>query len=275
MLYKTISSKTIIQRVMSRFGIKENIELDAMEWIGDAIGLIGTHVGYLNKVEAVDVDFHKIPHPCDFYQLNFILFNGRKLVHGRKGTPSHKGHSSDDPIVIELVKTIFAGQGLAQAIEEGVDCCDYNKLEDLTNQQYLWRHRVEDLVNTIDRSPNYCEGDEWYTDGLKDCFDTSIECGTVYISYKAYPVDAQGFPLIIDEVKYKLALDWYVVRCLMERGFRHPTLSYEVVDFKTNKAITAASNEHLKMTYEEMEEFISSWTYMLNSRRDNITYYSN
>lgn len=278
MLHKTVSARAVIQQVISRFGIKgEGIEYDALEWIGAGIGLIGTHVNFVNLIDEVEVNFHKIVIPERMYQLNFIVYNGQKLRHGigQASHFSHQENSTDDPLVVDLIKTIFVKNELATIIE-GIDpCCDDLLTEDLMNKQTNVNNKIEHLVDFIDQSSS-CSGSHWYSDSESDCYNTSIENGTVYISYKAYPVDKDGIPLIIDEVKYRLALEWYVVRCLMERGFRHPTLDYSTVDFKTNRAILSAQNEHLKMTYEEADNFAENWTNMLFQRDpDNRNYFSN
>lgn len=279
MLYKYISAKAIIQQVMSRFGVTDgNLAYDALDWIGAAIGLIGTHANYVNVITELEVDFHKIPYPENFYQLNFIVYNGRKLRYGVKPTynnPHSSGYTStDDPLVDDLIKSVFVKRELVQVIEDA-DCCDQKTLEDLDSKQQLLDKRIGDLMIAINSSNCY-NTDEWFTNNPGgDCFDTSLECGTVYMSYKSYPVDSEGFPLIIDEVKYKLALEWYVMRCLIERGYKHPTLDYSSVDIKTNKHIAQAINEHLKMSYEDMDNFVANWTNMTFQIRQNNDYYSN
>lgn len=275
MLYKTISSKAIIQQVMSRFGINENIEMNAVEWIGYAMGLIGTHAGYVDLIEPVEVDFFKIPQPERLYSLNYILYNGKKLLHGRRPTlRSVQAYQGDDPLVLNLIESIFAKGQLDEAIENN-DCCDEAMTEDFCNREDLLNNRIANLIKFVDSSPCY-HGDQWYTDGLNGCYDTSIEEGTVYVCYKAYPIDAEGYPLVVDEVKYKLALEWYIVRCLMESGYENPNLSYADVHRLTNKAIEVAANEHRKLTTEQANDFVSKWTNTyFRLRPDNTNYYSN
>ena len=131
-------------------------------------------------------------------------------------------------------------------------------------------------MSFVESSPN-CSQEYWYSNNVSgNCFDTNIESGTVYISYKAYPLDKEGYPLILDEVKYRLALEWYIFRCICERGYRHPVIDYGMADQKFNIALQQARNEHLKMTYEEVEDFTYNWTNMLRERDSgNRNYYSN
>lgn len=279
MLYKYVSAKVIIQQVMSRFGVTDgNLTYDALDWIGSGIGLIGTHANFVNTIEPVEIDFHKIPYPENFYQLNFIVYNGRKLNYGVKPTYSNS-HSSgytstDDPLVLELIKSVFAKRELVKVIDDA-ECCDQNTLDDLSSKDQLLNTKIVSLMDFVGRANCY-HGDEWFSNNPSgDCFDTSVECGTAYISYKAYPVDKEGFPMIIDEVKYKLALEWYVMRCLMENGYKHPVFDYPTVNLQTETYIARAINEHLKPTYEEMDNFTEFWTNMIFRLRQNHDYYSN
>lgn len=279
MLYKYVSAKVIIQQVMSRFGVTDgNLTYDALDWIGAGIGLIGTHANYVNTICPLEVDYYKIPYPDNFYQLNFITYNGRKLRYGVKPTfdnPHSSGRTStDDPLVDDLIKSVFARRGLIETIDSA-ECCDVKTLQDLESKQQILDTRISSLIDFVGRSQCFHD-DEWYTNNPSgDCFDTSIECGTVYMSYKSYPVDKEGYPLIIDEVKYKLALEWYVMRCLIENGYKHPTLDYNSVDIKTRTHLAQATNEHLKMSYEEMDNFVANWTNMTFQIRQNNDYYSN
>ena len=286
MLNKTISAKAIIGEVMRRFGVTDsNITYNAYEWIGYAIGLIGTHVNFVNEITDVEVDFHKIPIPPNFYQLNFIAYNGRKLKHGKK--PSFSGReygTADDPLVIELIQSLKYKCDLTNFIEDNSGFCDTDYIQefgetgctqnDFESRTALINNKISSLIQFVNTSPKYCS-DEWYSDG-GECYNTSIKEGTVYISYKAYPLDSEGFPLVLDEVKYKLALEWYVMRCLIESGYKHPSLDYQTIDFKTNQAIAQAKNEHLKMSYEQVENFTANWTNALfQVRQNNLNYYSN
>jgi hypothetical protein len=279
MLYKYVSAKVIIQQIMSRFGVIDgNLTYDALDWIGRGIGLIGTHANYVNVITPLEVDFHKIPYPDNFYQLNFIVYNGRKLRYGVKPTyfdPHSSGYgTTDDPLVLDLIQSVFAKRELVEVIDNA-ECCDEKTLDDLNSKQQLLDTRIASLIDFVGTNQCY-HGDEWFTNNPGgDCFDTSLECGTVYMSYKAYPVDKEGFPLIIDEAKYLEALEWYVMRCLIENGYKHPTLDYNSVDVKTRIALSRATNEHLKMSYEEYDNFIANWTNMTFQLRPNNDYYSN
>lgn len=275
MLYKTISSKTVIQRVMSRFALKDaNLTYDAIEWIGSCIGLIGTHVGYQNRIEEVEVDFHKIHLPENFYQLNFVTYNGKKLKDGKISPFRQQTYTNvDNPLVVELVQALAIKHDLIESIEN-TDCCDNEQGEDLMIKQGFLNKRIAGLYDAVKDSPQYCD-EHWYTDG-ENCYDTSIEEGCVYICYKAYPLDGEGFPLIVDEEKYLQALEWYVLRCWMEQGNRHKVMDYAYVSVKSDQWIAKAKNEHLKMSYEQMDQFTSNWTNMLYQlRENNPNYYSN
>lgn len=52
------------------------------------------------------------------------------------------------------------------------------------------------------------------------------EC-TIIVSYKAIPVDKDGFPMVPKEVSVTTALFWYIVKQLMMGGYIHPVITWE------------------------------------------------
>jgi hypothetical protein len=42
------------------------------------------------------------------------------------------------------------------------------------------------------------------------CIFTSFDCGNLVVAYRAIPVDEEGYPLILDNEKYKNALELYI-----------------------------------------------------------------
>ena len=81
--------------------------------------------------------------------------------------------------------------------------------------------------------------------------------------YKAFPVDSDGFPYVIDEIKYREALEWNILLNLSNRGQRFTNFDHQYIDMKASMAILKASNEHKKMTYEEMQSFNEKWTSLI------------
>lgn len=263
MLYNQISANAIIGRALSSFNISDaNIKYNALEWIGDCIELIGYHVGFVNKLEKVEVNFHKIPKPCDLFLLNFIVYNGAKLLHGRKPNLTRIRYGLD-PLAEELVRLVDQKDILDTVVEDyNEDTCstEIKEIQNLEEQRLIVK--INALYDFVKRSDTYCFNDEYYLDGV-NCFDTSIEKGFVYLGYKAFPLDEEGIPLVVDEVKYKNALEYYIMKKLTEGGYKHTVLSPEYIISESNKKIAQARNEHLKMSYAQMDNFVSKWTNML------------
>lgn len=278
-LYKTISAKAIIGGAMSDFGIADsNLHLDAMEWIGDGIADIGYHIGFINKVEKVEVKNHSFDIPCDMVQLNYIVYKGRKLrkgmVHGYKSGSYSRG--GDDPLFTELVQLVKARENslcFAEGIgEDSPDNCDCEPILDETELERT-NVKIKALMEGFNQRPN--NSCQEYFIKQDECYKTSIEEGELYIHYKAYPVTKDGYPLVIDEVKYKRALKFTIMWYLTMRGYRHPVLTFTMLEELKERAIARARNEHSKQTYEDMERFMNSWSNLLFSIGKSSNFYSN
>lgn len=278
-LYKTISSKAIIGSVISRFGIKDaNIHMNGLEWIGEAIAEIGYGVGLRDKVEVLEIDNYNVQKPCDFVKLNFLLYNGEKLLKGMRNSIIENRHykGADDPLFTELIQLI---QGRNQSLcyadivgEDHPDNCSCTVLDetilDRTNV------KIKALVEGLSRKPyNSCGN---YYINKDECYQVSIESGEIFMHYEAVPTDKEGYPLVIDEPKYKKALEWVLMESLVFGGYKHPLLNNwrEITEMK-ELYIARARNEHLKNTYEDMDEFVSVWTNMLFSIGKSSNWYSN
>lgn len=279
-LHKTISAKAVIGSVLSRFGVKDaNIHMEALEWIGEGIAEIGYGVGLVNKVEAIEINNHNVLKPCDFFQLNFMIYNGEKLLEGMKPSRvSNKRYKGgDDPLFTELVQLINGRNKslcFANAVgEDSSDNCDCNPVLDETVLERT-NVKIKALIEGLARK-NYNSCDEYYIN-KEDCYQVSIEEGTLYMHYKGYPTDKDGYPLVIDEPKYRKALEWLIMENLTFSGYKHPILNNwkDITDMK-ELYIARARNNHLKNTYEQMDEFVDKWTNLLFSISKSSNWYSN
>ena len=75
MIYNYTSSKEIIAKVFRDFGVTENDLInDAIEWIGEALELIGTAKQTVPKVRIIQAQNFRVPLPKDLYILDTIRY---------------------------------------------------------------------------------------------------------------------------------------------------------------------------------------------------------
>lgn len=81
MIYKTISSKTVVARLLRTLKPQGSEWVhDAIEWIGEAMAHMHHHTGLEKSAPTkLTVAHHRVALPCDFYQLRAISYNGVPL----------------------------------------------------------------------------------------------------------------------------------------------------------------------------------------------------
>lgn len=88
------------------------------------------------------------------------------------------------------------------------------------------------------------------------------EEGTVFMVYKALKVDEEGFPMIPDNIKFELAIEWYVkyryYTILWELG-KIPDKVYMNAEQNYNWYIGAAQSAGQLMSIDEAESFANAF----------------
>lgn len=267
MIYSLISSKTVLGKIPSRFGIQIDSIPDCIEWVGDAIAEIGYHIGFVNQLRKVKISNYKIELPCDFHSLNYFIYKGKKLKYG---FPENTNRYYEDTVSeLDEVLSMFNNSNLEITVN---DCCIDIDAEDKEYSLETLNKRVNHLLKPLAKIPYTT--DYYYTNSGQG-YSTNAE-GFVYIFYKAYPLDNEGFPMIVNEIKYRNAIMYFIVKCLLTTR-KHPVLDYPTIKRESDSWIDKAANEHSKFTMDEMDDFAANWTNMLfRIRADNtFNHYSN
>jgi hypothetical protein len=280
--YNLISADSIIGRTLDSFGITDrSFRARALEWIGDGIGLIGYAPSLINKHALIEVTDNTIVKPDHFFSLNSIYYNGQRLLYGYN--PNRIAHNSSPTVSNEFNEVIQLIQAKENSIrfadgEIDADGCEpnyvsqYNLLD--TNELDRVDNRIKILLDQVKvNSP--ASDSEYFLDSEGNCYKTSFDNGHVIMFYKSYPIDERGYPMVIDEVKYKTALEYVVMERLMRRGKTHAVLSYGDVRNEMWKWIGKASNEHKKFNDSELRTFTKHWTSMIFQVQQSDDYYSN
>lgn len=94
---------------------------------------------------------------------------------------------------------------------------------------------------------------------------TTFQTGCIKIHYKAIPTDCDGFPMVVDRVKVTQAIEWYVMRGMLLRGFKHQTVAFADADKMWEKYYPQAQNDLVFSTIDDWELFKKSWLGLVKS----------
>lgn len=94
-----------------------------------------------------------------------------------------------------------------------------------------------------------------------DYIKTSFPTGKVCLSYTAFPLDEECFPMVPDSISYKEAMFWYVFKQLLLGGWDKPTnkIDYNYADQKWKYYCTQARNESVFPDIDRMQSFMNQW----------------
>jgi len=93
-----------------------------------------------------------------------------------------------------------------------------------------------------------------------DYIHVSYETGYISISYLGFPLDANGYPLVPDDISYKEAMFWYILKKLMMRGWVHPGgFNYQFAEANWQRYCTQARNAANMPDIGQYDQFLRSW----------------
>lgn len=90
--------------------------------------------------------------------------------------------------------------------------------------------------------------------------DTSFQTGCVDFFYRGIETDCDGYPVVIDDPKFREALTWYVIMKLLGRGFKHQVFTYADAEARWKKTYPQAQNRCRAMDIDGYQQFKLSWT---------------
>ena len=272
-IYKTISSKVIIRKLFRDLRLQnDNWIDDAIEWIGEALEHIGASSQLTTKVCVLDIVDHRAVLPGDLYYINQVAINS--------DMPSSVGLELDS--LIE--KTKLLTQSIADAKEEGLAYGNTvtvlqeinNRIVVLENSYFQNEVSLQPLqygASTFHESI-HCENcvntnakhEETYI--IDNGFvKTSFPTGKVCISYKAFPVDGEHFPLVPADISYKEAMFWYVYKKIL-LAFPPATqngVDYQFAEEQWKYYCTQARNAANYPDIDRYESFMNQWVSLIPS----------
>lgn len=227
-----ISVKYIIEKVYRDSGREEELNWpDAVEWAGEALDFIGASPGYQSKYNVtLTIADHKAALPCDYNHMIQVKYNNQPLVYA-----SGSFGNVESNVSTERTDTISG-----TSIDE--------------DNFFLIKDTALSKCNV-----------ETYT--INDYFImTSIDAGDIVISYKATPVDDEGFPTIPDDVYYKQAMSSYIQYKLDHIDWRRGKVAAAVYN-ESKEAwefyVRAAAARAFFPSLDQMESFKRQWVRLI------------
>lgn len=133
-----------------------------------------------------------------------------------------------------------------------------------------------DIYHTYDNSSSNCNNNQATYKLVDNHIIPNFDDGFLAISYKAIPVDDDGFPLIPDNIKFKNAVKYHIMWKLAFMKLVQGKISgqaYQIIERDRDWYIGAASNESQKPSMDQMESIKNNWIRMIpkiNQHRDGF-----
>ena len=243
---------------------------DAIEWIGEALEHIGASPQLDTKNCVLTVSEYKTLLPHDFYYMNQVAQNTKV--------------SADIASEIDTISTQLTE--IKALIDANPNQNLYNQLQALASRMIVLENmyfKDEESMNPIpygtttfmksedceDCSENFLQ--DWYI--IENGYiKTSFKSGKICVSYKAFPLDEECYPMVPDDVSYREAMFWYVYKQLLLGGFDKPNnqINYQMADQKWKYYCTQARNSANYPDIDRMENFMNQWVRLIpNLNRAN------
>lgn len=232
MVYKMVTSKSVIAKVIADLGLEEskiNIS-DISEWIGEGAQKIGAVTQRNRKVAVSQFEGYQCKLPCDLTSIDFVSYSDD----GQIWTPIKKSTGA--------FSTTDKDAESNDIIQENGD----NILIEKYDKQVI-KNTKRGTVE-YDIKPGYIM--------------FNIESGYVKIAYFAEYTDEDGMPLIPDLPSYFEAIYWYVAMKLLFKEYvagRKPQYLYYDAKRSWNFYRNQAYSEAMMPNSNEMESIKNTW----------------
>lgn len=201
MLAKYISSQEIVRNVFrnNRYSSMDLEWTDAIEWAAEALDLIGAKLSYQPKLAAITIDNFRGELPCDLHDITQVagLTPGCVQFQMKSSTNNFHPVFNDTKCITDTVNSVdYIAPITTDA--DGNPAFNFNSGGSFTISKQL-----------IGGTNEMCS-DATYTLNDNFIFTSFKDTNKVLLAYDAFPIDADGFPLIPDNIKFKKAVEAYI-----------------------------------------------------------------
>jgi hypothetical protein len=240
---KYISTKEIIANVLRDNLYKtQDIEVSALiEWVSECLDLIGVPYAYKDTIDIVKIENQRGMLPCDLHtliQASGVTKEGIQFPLRETTGTFHPLFliNSNNLTPINLLEPISYD-------DDGNPTFNF-----LINEATTLNKNTVNQLPTIYRDATYKLNDNFIF--------TNFTEGYVLLSYTAYPVDKEGFPLVPDNIKFKQAVQAYLRFKLDYRLWRTNEIGRDVFEYSEREYmwyVGAATTAGLMPSLDKME----------------------
>lgn len=291
-IYKHVSSKEIVRKVFRDMKpATADFVHDAIEWIGEALEHIGASAQLCRKQCVLDIKDHRACLPGDLYYINQVAVNtcvspnvdNELDILNKQIDALNADLATYYDSVNELVSRTADGRYVSSLTTDDIDTFD-TRYKTNTEQLREINSRIGVLSNVY-FSDNTClsplqygastfhnsihcdncvNANVRYKDTyIIDCdhIKTSFSEGKVCISYMAFPIDEECYPLVPDDISYREAMFWYIYKKLLLSGTpgRNPKITYEFAEMMWQQYCAQARNAANYPDIDKYESFMNQW----------------
>ena len=287
MIYKYISSKQVVSKILSDLDIREeDVRISSiLEWIGEAVEKIGSVNQLDRKVSGVDgepvipIIGNQASLPSSLHRLNQVTYspnlNGPWIPMSVSASSFNVWKSTDrvsgevsDPIpsqelIINTVRSLY-NVGSEEALR-------------LINENANIRPMIVSLLSIAGQGISVPNVGIQYS--IKPGYIvTNVPTGYLKISYDSIKVDSNGYMLIPDLISYIEAVYWYVVMKLKYPEYMAGRMNREIYyDMRRswNFYCKQAYAESLMPNDDGMEEIKNIWTRLIPNTSAHSSMFEN
>ena len=251
-----ISVKTIADKLL-RHPMMAGISFEAIiDYTVDFMRIVQCYNFFVEKCETLTVENYRCSLPEDFYEVNQI-----RLIDFSAKIPkyekSYRQNEDGSFILDENGNKIFNGF----YIQVGYEDVEIYKNKPFRHSTDSF-HMSEEFKSNIDLTYKI-QGNVIYT-SVKDC--------EIELSYRAMPIDGEGYPLIPDNSKFSRALEAYIKKQWFTILFDMGKLQSAILQNAQQEyawAVGACESDAHNFTMDKAETFFNSWRSLLIKTREH------
>ena len=257
----TISSKMLLQSTATKFNINNsNWRSDAKEWIGQAMEFIGYHIGFDYSDTILKIKNYRCVIPSNMETIFYVKYNSIRIPLGVDKSDYGYVRQCDGTRPNILSDTEV--QDLSKEIDR------LNALREMDVSQPGVVDSIQDSVDKINKYLGTSYLGAGYSSYYRHYFynvdngyiKTSFESGSILVEGRKFPVDEDGNLLIVNTVKYRTAVEWYIIYMLMLQGYSSPVIKdWREAESRWNDFMIQAQNEGKMPDMEQLERFSQRW----------------
>jgi hypothetical protein len=249
---KNISCKEIIYNVIRDRKVRSQdfVFSDLLEWAAECIDLIGSPLTLAKDLACIEIEDHRGKLPCN---LHTIIQTGGMMSNGVL-FPMREATNTFHPLEFNnstLLGTVNTTQPITTDAD-GNPVFNVNNFDVSIDKQSINLLPISFKDVTYEVNSNYIY--------------TSFKNGAkVLMSYKSFPIDKEGFPLIPDHIKFKQAVQWYIINKLDYQGWIQGKIGRDVFTYSETQRdwyIGAATTAANIPSIDGMETLKNQWLKM-------------